>query len=71
MRRKLRTIGEVIEALGGNVAVRRRTGRSPQAVTNWRARGRFPRETYLLINGDLRRLRCSAPASLWGMAEPG
>jgi hypothetical protein len=69
----LKTTDEVIDALGGNVAVSKLTHRtSDQAASNWRqsARNRFPRETYLIISNALLKLGHHAPASLWGFEEP-
>ena len=63
----LTTASDVIDALDGTTAVARIAGRKPQHVTNWRASGRFPPNTYLVITEALREKGKSAPASLWGM----
>lgn len=70
MIRKLKTVDEVIDRLGGTGAVARITRRRPQAVTNWRKRG-LPRKTFLILSAELRKARLSAPAELWGFSEAG
>lgn len=61
--------GSVIDALGGTAAVARITGRTPQAVSNWRGRLTFPADTFLILSGALTLAGKTAPASLWGMAS--
>lgn len=67
----LRTTDEVIDALGGNGAVSALTARGATAVSNWRskARGKFPPETYLVIQQALAEKGLSAPPALWSMVE--
>ena len=69
MIRRLNTANEVIDALGGTLAVARLAGLSMQAISNWRLRERFPPATYLLLNAALRAKQCSAPTKLWDMIE--
>jgi hypothetical protein len=38
-------------------------------VSNWRAAGRFPSNTYVLFRTALMDLGFYAPPSLWGMRE--
>lgn len=57
----------VIDALDGTKAVAQLTGRSPQAVSNWRRRQTFPPETFLVLTGALTLRGKAAPATLWGM----
>lgn len=64
---ELLTASDVIDALGGTSKVARLTGRSMQAVSNWRERGAFPAETFLLLGDALGKAGRTAPASLWGM----
>jgi hypothetical protein len=68
--RILKSADEVIDALGGTVATANLTGRKAQHVTNWRASGRLPAKTFLVISKQLRELEKSAPPSLWGITEP-
>jgi len=66
----LSTVDEVIEALGGTEKVQTLTSaKSPQMISNWRARG-FPARLYLVMSDALERLGKSAPATLWGIDEP-
>lgn len=68
----LTTTDEVIDALGGTIAVARLVGRRAQAVSNWRGRvrGKFPPETYVLLTEALKRQGQAAPMTLWGMDQP-
>lgn len=64
------TTGEVIEALGGTAAVARLLGRSMTVVSNWKAGGCFPSNTYVVFQTALARAGMTAPDSLWRMVEP-
>lgn len=68
--RALKTAGEVIDALGGTQATANLTGRKAQHVTNWRASGRLPASTFLVLSKELEERGKSAPPSVWGIAEP-
>ena len=59
----------VIDALGGSAVTARLTGRTMQAVSNWRSAKRIPPEFYLLMVSALKEKGKTAPQSLWGM-EP-
>lgn len=64
----LKTVPEVIEALGGAPAVRDLTeANSWQQVDNWRGRGRFPSRTYVVMTDALSALGFVADSGLWGM----
>ena len=67
---ELHSATDVIDVLGGTRATARFTGRRDQAVSNWRANGRLPADTYLVITQELGRLGYYARASLWGMHDP-
>jgi len=70
-RRELRSTGEIIDALGGNPSVQKLTKRKGgQHITNWRASGYFPPDTFLIITKALRERRLRAPASLWRIVDP-
>lgn len=69
-RRELLTAGQVIDALGGTAATARLTGRKDQHVSNWRASGRLPADTFLILQGELRERQLVAPPSVWGIKEP-
>lgn len=64
------TTGDVIDALGGTAAVARLLGRSMTVVSNWKAGGCFPSNTYVVFQGALAQAGRSAPDSLWRMVEP-
>lgn len=66
----LRTAQEVIETLGGVSAVAKLTGRTYNAAHNWRSFQRFPSNTYVTMTAALAAQGKTAPAELWGMAEP-
>jgi len=67
----LPTTDDVIDALGGNAECARRIGYEPKTVSAWRGwyRGRFPAETYVVMQRELAAMGKTAPASLWGMAK--
>jgi hypothetical protein len=52
----LTTVASVVDKLGGNSKLAARIGRTPQAVSMWKASGHFPATTYLAIQGMLRPL---------------
>ncbi len=69
--RELRTVADVIKALGGasetsRIASRTRP-RTPQAVSNWRRYKTLPPTTYLLLTEALEERGFSASPKLWGM----
>lgn len=64
------TTGDVIEVLGGTAAVARLLGRSMTVVSNWKAGGCFPSNTYVVFQRALARVGRTAPDSLWRMVEP-
>jgi hypothetical protein len=67
----LRTTSEVMDELGGNLAVAEITESRPKAVWNWRKSGVFPSNTYVAITEALLAKGKTAPASLWGMKASG
>lgn len=67
----LTSASDVIDALDGTTAVARLTHRKPQHVTNWRASGRLPPATFLILSGELKNRGKTAPSALWGIDEPG
>lgn len=66
----IETTTEIIDALGGNLAVARLTSSTAKAVSNWRGSGKFPSNTFLIIKAELMRSGMSAPDHLWSMREP-
>lgn len=68
---QLSTARDVISAIGGTKAAMALTGRGATTVSNWRIVDRLPAETFLKFQVELARVGKKAPASLWGIAEPG
>ena len=66
----LRTVREVIDALGGREADCDLTGSKERAVILWRCKGFIPSKMYLLITGALLEIGCVADKSVFGFAEP-
>jgi len=66
----LDTTSAVIDALGGTAAVARLTGRSMQAVSNWRERGFFTAPSFDAISGALADKRLAAAHRLWRSVPP-
>jgi hypothetical protein len=70
MKRRLQpiwTFNEVVDVLGGPVAVGRLTGQTCAAVCNWRRhRGLFPSKYYFCMREALADEGYFAPISLWG-----
>lgn len=66
----LDTTSAVIDALGGTAAVARLTGRSMQAVSNWRERGFFPAASFGPINQALSDLGRTVALTLWRSIPP-
>jgi hypothetical protein len=67
--RELRTVDEVIDAIGGK-RLQQITGRRSANITNWRERGRFPPHTFFVMTSELKRKRLCAPLKLWSQIEP-
>ena len=63
----LGTASAVIDAVGGTLAASRLTGSSMPSVSGWRASGRLPPKTFLLLTEALAALGKSAPSTLWGI----
>ena len=69
------TIEEVIDALGGPSSVSRLVinagyAAQPNAVSQWKQRGVFPCETFLVLSSALMERGEHADPALWGMAIP-
>ena len=61
------SFNDVVDALGGPVAVGRITGQTCAAVCNWRRyRGLFPSKYYFVMKAALADRGFYAPISLWG-----
>lgn len=64
---ELSTTSEVMDALGGYLAVAEITQSKPKAASNWSRFETFPSNTYLAMTEALLAKGKTAPASLWGM----
>ena len=60
----------IIDLLGGNGPVAKLNRTTTSAVSNWRAKGSFPANTFLIFETALAKHNKTAPVSLWRMA-PG
>lgn len=67
--KQLETAADVVTTLGGIKAVAALTGRQYNAAANWPAFGKFPPNTFLVLQKALEAAECSAPPALWGMPE--
>lgn len=64
-------VNQLVEALGGTLAVSRLCGVVPSAVSNWRKSGRIPADKYMIFKAAVRRLRKRGPdPALFEFAEP-
>lgn len=64
------TIEEVVDAVGGRSAAAELAGlTSPNAVSNWKARGRIPAELFFLFARKLRTVGKRPDPALFGFAS--
>ena len=66
----LTTTDDVLETLGGTFKAAQRLGKTPQSVSNWRARKSIPPELYLVISDLLRREGKTVDPSVFRMTDP-
>jgi len=64
--KRLQTIREVVDLLGGSCKVARITGRHSQAISNWLARDYIPASAFDDIDKAVRRKRHTADRALFG-----
>ena len=62
----LGTVEAVIDTLGGTSATAALTGVGLSAVSNWKARGRFPPELFLLVTDELQKIGAEPDPALFG-----
>ena len=67
--KKITTVA-VVDALGGTHAVVRLFKTSSRVVYNWRRNGKFPANTYVVLQQELKRRKLQAPDTLWAMRFP-
>lgn len=71
MSKRINTVDEVIDTLGGTGAVARMLGVDDRLVSNWRRPDRgLPAYTYVALIKALEAKGFSAPSTLWRMWEP-
>ena len=68
MQIKINSAREVIDALGGYVAVAKLMGVGPKAVSNWYVRG-LPPTSHWLLSQILQEKGIDAPPALWRQYE--
>lgn len=64
----IRTLDELIEALGGTAAAATKAGVTPPAVSNWRTRGRIPPEHFLRLSDEIGKLGRRLDPALFGFS---
>lgn len=66
--KRLRTVDQVVDALGGLSEVCKITDANLKQAWHWHGRaGQFPANTYVALQRALRRRGYEAPARLWNM----
>jgi hypothetical protein len=66
--KRLRTVDQVVEVLGGLGGLCRLTGANFKQAWHWTGRaGQFPAQYYVVMTRALRRRGYEAPARLWAM----
>lgn len=65
MSTKLKSVSDVIEALGGTKAASSLLGVSSSAVSVWRVNNRLPAHTFTVISQELLSKMLSADFTLW------
>jgi hypothetical protein len=66
--RHLKTAREVVDVLGGHVAVCQLTGANRKAAYYWTGQaGTFPARQFVRMQYALKRRKATAPPSLWSM----
>lgn len=68
MAEQINSADDVIDRLGGTVAVSKMFEVDPRVVSNWRTRG-LPPETFVALSAALNAKNCFASPSLWRMRE--
>lgn len=64
------TVDDVIRAIGSPADLAALTGRTVQAVSNWKADNKLPSWSYLVLSQHLESIGWQASPSLWGIVEP-
>jgi len=64
----LKSVEEVVEAVGGNSAAAALAGVSAPAISNWKARGQIPAEKYFVFVEALSRVGKRADPTVFSFA---
>lgn len=67
----LKTVDEIVDALGGTAAVSDATGVGITAVLMWKARGRIPANRFLAISNLLLKAGRQADPKIFGFINAG
>jgi hypothetical protein len=62
----LKSVEDIVDALGGTVAVATLAAVGPSTVSNWKARGGIPPENFMKLSAALERRRLQADPALFG-----
>ena len=64
----LKTVEEIVEAVGGNLAAAALAGVSAPAISNWKARRQIPADQYLVFTEALNRAGKQADPAVFSFA---
>jgi hypothetical protein len=67
-RKRLHTAEEIVDAIGGTAATALLTERKMQHVSNWKASGRLPPDTFMIVKKELERRGFTASPTLFGIS---
>ena len=62
----LKSVGEIIDALGGPSAAASLAGVSAPAVSNWKAKGAIPARLFFVFSGELERRGLLVDRTIFG-----
>jgi hypothetical protein len=68
-KRMVRSVPELVDALGGNKAAQEFFGISGQLIWHWRENNRIPARLHLLHTAKLADKGIEAPVQLWGFVQ--
>lgn len=63
----LRTVDDVIEAVGGTAKAAALAGVKLPAVSNWRSRGQIASDKFIIFSTELERIGKTAAPSVFGL----
>jgi DNA-binding transcriptional regulator YdaS (Cro superfamily) len=65
----LKSVEDIIDALGGTAAAANLLGLSRPAISNWKHRRSIPPENFFAISGALAKKRLRADSAVFGFRE--